>query len=377
MIPLFHPPAQDVCLMLRELGDTLSGRWWGQGPKADRFEKEFGEKFGFPRCVFVNSGTAALHLAYELAEVGPGDEEIVPVLTGTASCHPILLLGAKIVFADVRRDTLTVDPEDVARKVTSRTRAIVAVHLGGIVADAEVLKEIARDHDIALIEDAAQALGAPGVGYGDMTCFSFQAIKHMSTGDGGMLVVRTENAEKAARRLRWFDIDREAKIARGWQAWDRRGITFDQERPGYKYQGNDIAASIGLAALKTVDATLGHRARLADLYRRLLTDVYGIRLLADEPSSHWLFMIRVLWDRDGLAEYLASEGVETNVAHVRNDLFTVFGGIRQPGLPGMDEVEPQYLCLPIHDRVSANDVGYVCGKIKLWTMRNVVVAEKG
>src|SRR3990172_11586266 len=125
------------------------------------------------------------------------------------------------------------------------------------------------------------------------------------------------------------------------------------------------------------DATLGHRARIADLYRRLLSGAYGIRLLADEPSSHRLFMVRVLWDRDGLAEYLASEGIETNVAHVRNDLFTVFGGIRQSGLPGMDEVEPQYLCLPIHDRVSANDVGDVCGKIKLWSMKSVVVAEKG
>jgi dTDP-4-amino-4,6-dideoxygalactose transaminase len=377
MIPLFYPPAQDVELILAEMRDTLSRRWWGQGPKVDRFEREFGEKFGFPRCVFVNSGTAALHLAYALAGVGPGDEVIVPVLTCTATCHPILLLGAKPVFADVRRDTLTLDPLDVRKKISSRTKAIVAVHLGGIVADSEHLKEIARDHDIALIEDAAQALGAPGVGYGDFTCFSFQAIKHMSTGDGGMLVVRTEYGEKLAKRLRWFDIDREAKIARGWQAWDRRGITFDQERPGYKYQGNDIAASIGLAALKTVDATLGHRARLADLYRRLLSGVYGIRLLADEPSSHWLFQILVQWDRDGLAEYFAAEGIETNVAHVRNDLFTVFGGRRQPGLLGMDEVEPQYLCLPIHDHVSANDVGYICGKIRLWSMKDVVVAEKG
>src|SRR4030067_995925 len=113
-----------------------------------------------------------------------------------------------------------------------------------------------------------------------MICFSFQAIKHMSTGDGGMLVVRTENAEKAARRLRWFEIAGEGRREKGGQAWDRRGITFDQERPGYKYQGNDVAASIGLAALKTVDATLGHRARIADLYRRRLSDAYGVRLLA-------------------------------------------------------------------------------------------------
>jgi dTDP-4-amino-4,6-dideoxygalactose transaminase len=359
VIPLFYPPKQDVNEMVRELRDTLKSRWWGQGPKVDRFEKEFGKRFGHKYCVFVNSGTGALHLAYALAGVGPGDEVIVPVLTCTATCHPILLLGAKPVFADIRTDTLTIDPADVERKITKRTKAIVSVHFGGLVEDVGKFRQLSRKHGIPIIEDAAQALGARGVGYGDFTCYSFQAIKHLTTGDGGMLVTRRSRDFSRAKRLRWFDIDREAKKHRKWQAWDRRGITFDQEVPGYKYHGNDIAASIGLAALKTVRRTLTHRRRLAAEYRRLLSGCRTVDLLKDGDNADWLFMVKAKGNRDSLAEYLLQNGVETNVAHIRNDIFKVFGGKRL-NLRGMNEVEFRYLCLPLNDRVTVEDVRSVC-----------------
>jgi dTDP-4-amino-4,6-dideoxygalactose transaminase len=365
VIPLFYPPKQDVEEMLRELRDTLESRWWGQGPKAARFEQEFGAMFGHEYCAFVNSGTAALHLAYVLAGVGRGDEVIVPVLTCTATCHPILLLGATPVFADIRPDTLTVDPADVERKITPRTRAIVAVHLGGLVEDVEPLRRLSERHGIPIIEDAAQALGARQVGYGTYTCYSFQAIKHLTTGDGGMLVVKTAEDYTRAKRLRWFDIDREAKANRNWQAWDRRGITFDQEHPGYKYHGNDIAAAIGLAGLKTIRGALEHHHRLAAEYRRLLGDSKAVELLKDGDSADWLFMVKVTGSRDDLAEFLLNHQVETNVAHLRNDVFQVFGGKRLD-LPGMNAVEFQYLCLPLNDWVSLDDVRTVCRLIQTY-----------
>jgi dTDP-4-amino-4,6-dideoxygalactose transaminase len=371
MIPLFHPPDQDIDRMMAELRDTLSGRWWGQGPKVDLFEKRFGEKFRFPRCVMVNSGTAALHIAYRLAGVGPGTEVIVPVLTCTATCHPILHLGAKIVFADILPGTLTVDPEDVARKITKRTKAVVAVHLGGRVSEMNALRAICRPPKIALIEDAAQALGAGGgLGRGDFTCFSFQAIKHLSTGDGGMLVVRTAHEEKRARRLRWFDIDREQKIRKGWQAWDRRGITFDQTEPGYKYQPTDIDASIGLAALEDFDRNLEHRRGLVRVYRKRLSGMRCVSLLErGEADADWLFMVMANGNRDGFADWLRERGIETNVAHVRNDLFSVFGGGRKK-LPGMDSVERQYLCLPLNSKVRLSDVWEICDAISAYEERN-------
>jgi perosamine synthetase len=359
MIPLFYPPTQDVNKMVSELRETLKSRWWGQGPKVEKFEKEFGRMFRHKYSVFVNSGTASLHLAYVLAGVGPGDEVIVPVLTCTATCHPILLLGAKPVFADIREDTLTVDPEDVERKITDKTKAVVVVHFGGLVEDVKKFRRLSRKFRIPIIEDGAQGLGARDIGYGNYTCYSFQAIKHLTTGDGGMLVVKNSADFRRAKRIRWFDIDREAKKNRKWQAWDRRGITFDQEEPGYKYHGNDIAASIGLAGLKTVRNSILHRRKLAAEYRRLLSGCPSVELLKDGDSAHWLFMVKVRGSRDDFADYLLKNGVETNVAHIRNDIFGVFGGKRLE-LPVMNAVEFQYLCLPLNDWVSIDDVRYVC-----------------
>ncbi|MCJ7663024.1 MAG: DegT/DnrJ/EryC1/StrS family aminotransferase [Desulfobacterales bacterium] len=363
MIPLFYPPKMNVDLVMDEIRSTLESRWIGQGPKVDLFEKMFGEKFGFQLPVMVNSGTAALTLAYVLAGVGPGDEVIVPVLTCTATCHPLKHLGAKIVFVDIKPDTLTMDPADVRKKITSRTKAIVVVHLGGLIADTEKLMLLSVAWKIPIIEDAAQALGAEGVGFGKYTCFSFQAIKTMSTGDGGMLCLKTQEDYARAKLLRWFAIDREAKAKKNWQAWDRRGITTDQEEPGYKFQATDIDASIGLAALTTVDKSIEHRHKLARIYREELAGCDRVTLLAEGDSADWLFMVLVNGNRDEFAQKLLAAGIETNVAHVRNDIFTVFGG-RQTDLPGMDSIESRYICLPINDHVSEDDVRYICGVIK-------------
>jgi dTDP-4-amino-4,6-dideoxygalactose transaminase len=191
----------------------------------------------------------------------------------------------------------------------------------------------------------------------------------MSTGDGGMLAVRTARDEKRAKRLRWFDIDREQKIRKGWQAWDRRGITFDQVEPAYKYQPTDIDASIGLAALEDFDRNLEHRRGLVRVYRRRLSGMRCVSLMERrENDADWLFMVRVNGDRDRFADWLREHGIETNVAHVRNDLFTVFGGTRKK-LPGMNSVEKQYLCLPLNSKVSLGDVLAICDAISAYEGR--------
>ncbi len=363
MIPLFYPPNQDVDRMILEIRDTLMGRWWGQGSKVDLFEQKFGEKFGFKYCVMTNSGTAALHLAYILAGVRLRSRVIVPVLTCTATCHPLKMMGAEINFADVRKDTLTLDPKDLESRNNGLLQAIVAVHLGGLVADGKKIRQIGDRWKANVIEDACQALGAKGVGYGDFTCFSFQAVKSLSTGDGGMLICKRKEDYFRAKRLRWFSIDREQKIRRGWQAWDRRGITFEQEEVGYKYQPTDIDASIGLAALNDFDQNLQQRHQLARLYREELSGCKIVTLLKNERSADWLFMVLVNGDRNRFAAKLLKAGIETNVAHVRNDLFKIFGG-RRIHLPNMNEVEDRYLCLPLNNWVSERDVRYICKMIR-------------
>ncbi|MCJ7747937.1 MAG: DegT/DnrJ/EryC1/StrS family aminotransferase [Desulfobacterales bacterium] len=365
MIPLFYPPKQNVDRMIGEIRDTLSGRWWGQGPKVDLFEKKFGEKFGFKYCVMTNSGTAALHLAYILAGIKKDTRVIVPVLTCTATCHPLKMMGADIDFVDIRGDTLTLDPSNLRFQNNGMEKAIVVVHFGGLVTDTCKIRRVATGWGVKIIEDACQALGAKGVGYGDYTCFSFQAIKSLSTGDGGMLVVKTEVDYLRAKRLRWFSIDREQKAKKNWQAWDRRRITFEQEEIGYKYQPTDIDASIGLVALEDFDQNVKHRHCLVNLYRKELEPCKKIELLKKGDSADWLFMVKVKKDRDAFAKKLLKAGIETNVAHIRNDLFGVFGGHRLP-LPNMDAIEDQYLCLPLNSQVSEKDVKYICQVIRTW-----------
>src|SRR3990167_8870705 len=237
MIDLFRPfvPADARAAV----DEVLRSRFVGQGPEVDRFERAFEKFFGLvPRsAVSVNSGTAALETAYDLLGLKYGDEVISTPLTCTATNIPLLRRGVKIVWADILPDTLCVDPFDVHSKITSKTKAVVQVHLGGIKADVGFLH-------IPVISDAAQALG---IFTGDFTCCSFQAIKHLTTGDGGMLVVHSkdrnnERDRNNAKLLRWFGIDREKKVRNHWQAYTERKMTFDIQLAGHKRQMNDIAA---------------------------------------------------------------------------------------------------------------------------------------
>jgi dTDP-4-amino-4,6-dideoxygalactose transaminase len=334
---MFHPyvPQQAIDGVV----DTLNSRWIGQGPKVEQFEKEFGDKFNQKYCVSLSSGTAALETAYELAGIKPGDEVITTPLTCTATNIPLLRMGAKIVWADIDRETLCLSRADVLRKLTPKTRAIVNVHLGGIEND---LGEM----PVPVISDAAQALG---IFKGDYTCNSFQAIKHITTGDGGMLVVNNEDDYKKAKLMRWFGIDREKKRAHDWQPYKKREMTFDIEIPGYKRQMNDIAASMGLAGLHDYDKVMSHYEKLFRLYRTLLKPT----IIDGKRNTYWLCTV-LLENRDRVAEALLDEGIETNMVQVRNDAFKVFGG--RVSLPVMDEVEEQYLSLPIHMFVTEEDV---------------------
>ncbi len=355
-IPIFWPyiPKKKI---LKEISHTLSGRWLGQGPKVDQFEKEFGKAFGYRYPLFVNSGTAALELSYHLIGLKPGDEVVTTVLTCTATNIPLIRKGVKIVFADIDRKTLNIDPSDVERKITKKTKAIVAVHLGGILVDDRIFK-IGKKYKIPIVVDSAQ-YHAPSKG--DYVCYSFQAIKHITTCDGGMLVLNNQKEYKRAKLLRWFGIDRELKARKNYQAWEKREMTFDIEEAGYKWQPTDIDACFGLAALPDLPKVIKYSKSLADEYlknlkprRNVITPVAG--------GSNWLFGV-LTEDRDDLAEYLTNKGVENNMVHLRNDIFEIFKPYKSP-CPNMDWVEPRYLYLPINTKVTRDDVRYICKEIR-------------
>lgn len=359
--PLFYPyiPKRKI---LKEIAHTLSGRYLGQGPKVNQFEQMFGEKFGHKYPVFLNSGTSALEIAYHLIGIGQGDEVIVPTLDAIAGQMGLLRRNAKIVFADIEKDTLNLDPEDLEKKITSKTKAIVAVHLGGIPVNPKVY-QIAKKHKIPVIVDLAQDHNPESGKYGDYLCYSFQAIKTITTADGGMLVLRNKQEYQRAKRLRWFGIDREKKNRNKWQ---KREMTYEFEEAGYKFQPTDIDACFGIAALPDLEKVLTYRADLAAEYRKGLAAIKQVSML--KSGSNWLFCI-LAERRDELAAFLVSKGVEANLVHIRNDIYQIFGG-RSLGLSNMDWVEARYLCLPINPKITKVDVEYICRQIKNFYAKN-------
>jgi len=350
-ISLFWPTynGKEIQKELKKLFPSdMSNRWLGQAHVVDEFEKQFAEKFGYKYCISLNSGSAALELAYHLIGIDKSSEVITTVLTCTATNIPLLRMKAKIVFADIKED-LTINPEDVEKKITNKTKAIVATTLGGLPIDKRIF-DLGKKYKIPVVIDAAQSLGVREK-YGDYICYSFQAIKHFTTGDGGMLVVRNKKEYKRAKKLRWFGIDREAKIRANWQPYKRRKMTMDIEEPGYKFHMNDIAATLGLIGLKYSDKYLAYRRKIAEYYDK------NLKCKTISGGSYWLYGILVD-DRDRVAKELKKAGIETNMTHLRNDIFKAFGG-RRRRLPMMNKIEFKYTYIPLHTKMSLEDAQYI------------------
>lgn len=346
MIHLCYPFITEA--MRKGVAETLNTRWIGEGPKVVQLEQAFQKELHTDTPVAVGSGTDALHLAYILAGVGPGDEVIAPVFTCTATNFPILWQGAKIVFADIEPNTLNIDPYDVYKKITKRTKAIVGVDYAGLPCDwKHITQRLTR---IKTIDDAAHAPGAPGIGsQADFTTFSFQAIKHITTGDGGMLCIKDNDLVAKAKRLRWFGLDREKKLH------DMKHWEGDITEVGYKYQMTDIAASMGIESLKELRNQIIYRKELVKLYHQGLAEIEQVKLLDySDDSAHWLMTVLVE-DREELIDYLAKQEIETSPLHYRNDKYTVFKQYKTD-CPVMDELENKILCLPLHMNLSEEDV---------------------
>lgn len=350
MIDLFYPFVPEEAI--EEVTETLKSRWIGQAHKVDLFEKKFGDFFNVKYPVSLNSGTSALETAYDLIGLKEGDEVISTPLTCTATNLMLLSRGVKIVWADILPTTLNIDPRDVQLKITPETKAVVQVHLGGIGADVGKL-------NVPVVSDACQGLG---IFTGDYTCCSFQAIKHITTGDGGMIILNNEEEYRKAKLMRWFGIDREKKELNNWQAYKERKMTFDIEMVGYKRQMTDIAAGMGIAGLKYYNQVLDYRKRLFNIYKKELNGLDGINLIDGEPNVYWLATVLVN-RRDDFAKMMWDADVDVNVVHLRNDIYKIFGG-KRADLPVMNALEEKYICLPLNMKITQGDCYYICNLIK-------------
>ena len=364
-IVLFYPHVSESAKI--SVMETLDSRWIGQGPKVKLFEDRFSKKFGSNRpAIAVGSGTDALHLAYILAGLQPGDEVIAPIFTCTATNIPFLYMGVKINFADIDSNTMNMDVDHVRQLMNVNVKAIVCVHYGGLPCDMDELQTIADVWDIPIIEDAAHAVGAKykesDIGsISDYTMFSFQAIKHITTGDGGMLILKNEELVGKAERIRWFGIDRDSKQAGVWEN--------DIKEIGYKYQMTDIAAAMGIASLNEFDENSKLRKMLFRAYEEELCDCKRLKIVGsgfkDREHGAWLFTVLVD-ERFTLQKKLRDHGIESNQVHFRNDRYSIFKEFTDGKIfPNMDRAEDNYLVLPLHTKMTLADVKRVCNVIKL------------
>ena len=361
-VPLFYPHIPKSSI--KSLKKVLAGRWIGQGPLVDIFEKQFQKKFtiNLP-CIAVGSGTDALHLAYLLAEIKKNDEVICPLFTCTATNIPLLYIGAKIKFVDVDPDTLNISIDHVKKLITKKTKAIVFVNYGGLPCDLKELNSIAKKNNIKLIQDAAQSLGStyndkPITEYSDFTIFSFQAIKHINSGDGGLLCLKNKKLIKKAYRMRWFGIDRLKKQGGTWEN--------DIKEIGYKYQMTDLGASILIESLKEFKKISSHRKKIFNIYLKKLQNNKYIKIINKRGKfthSAWLFTI--LTDKkDYLQKKLRQANIETNQVHFRNDRYSIFKSfIKNKKFPNMNSIEKKYLVLPIHTKMKISDANYVANTV--------------
>jgi len=303
---------------------ALRSEWITTGPRVTEFERGVAARVGARHAVAVSSGTAALHVAAFAAGLGPGDEAIVPPLTFAATANAVRYLGATPVFADVQADTLTLDPERVAEKLTSRTRAIIGVDFAGLPCDWEALRALARPAGLTLIDDAAHALGATSNGRAlgslvELTTFSFHPVKHATTGEGGMVTTDDPALAERARRFRnhGITVDASERFSRG--EWHYEMVDL-----GFNYRLTDVQCALGLSQITRLDAMLARRRAIATRYRAHLRGLPGLALQAlPAGREHAWHIFPILLDLDRLAgdrraifAALRAEGIGVNVHYI-------------------------------------------------------------
>ncbi len=344
------------------VAEILKTTWIGQGAVVDRVEKKFEEMFNLSGVLTLHSCTAAIHLALILGNIGDGDEVITTPMTCSATNIPILYQRAKPIFADIQRTSLNIDPNSIKEKLSPKTKAILVVHWGGEPCDMDEILQIANEKGIPVIEDAAHAVGAKYKGkyigaVGDFTCFSFQAIKQITSVDGGILVSKGREAYERGKLLRWYGIDRTFKGDIYWK--------FKVKEAGFKYHMNDVTATILSIQLDDLHRINARRGEIIDRYRESLSNIPGLTLLErkkDRESGNWLFTILVE-RREDFIKMMKDNGVETHMVHIRCDVYPIFGGKRLE-LPAMDEVESKYVSIPLHAGLTNEDVSKIIATIK-------------
>jgi perosamine synthetase len=356
---------------IKAVEEVLRSDWLTTGPKVAEFENAIATFVNAKHAVAVSSGTAALHCAMYALGIGPGDEVIVPTMTFAATANCIVFQGGRPVFVDVLPDTLLIDPDKIEKKITKKTKAIISVDYTGHPCDYDRLKAITLKHDLALIDDACHALGAKYKGrkvgaLADITVFSFHPVKHIATGEGGM--VTTDNEELANR----MHIFRNHGITTATHQREKAGTWFyEMVDLGYNYRLTDIQCALGISQLKKLPSFLNRRREIAERYNNALVQFEGITPLSvmdDVFHAYHLYVVRLLkTNRTQAFTEFRKNGIGVNVHYIPVHLHPFYQknfDTASGYCPVAETAYEQIVSIPIFPEMTNQDIEKVIAVIK-------------
>jgi perosamine synthetase len=364
-IPILKPSITDA--EIHAVTEVMRSGWLGLGPKTAEFETEFARRVGAKYCIGLNSCTAALHLALASIGLQPDDEVIVTPLTFISTVHAIQYCGAEPVFGDVCRDTLCLNPEDAACKITSKTRAIVTVDMAGHPSDMDELTALSDQYGLVLIEDAAHSCGAfykdrPVGSIAPLTCFSFHAVKNLTCGEGGAITCNDDWNDKWFREMRWLGISKDtwSRTAGGesykWKYW--------VNELGYKCHMNDIAAAIGTIQLQRLDEMNEARRKIVNRYNEAFSKLDWLVTPTERPyvrSSWHLYQVRLPDEatRDRFTSHLAAKGIDPGVHYIPSHLHPYYKKKYKAVCPVASQVWRNLATLPNYPDLTMEEQEYI------------------
>lgn len=355
---------------IRAVTEVLRSDYLTTGPVVADFERTVADYAGAKYAVAVSNGTAALHLSCMAAGIGPGDEVITTPITFVASANCVLYCGATPVFADIDPHTYNIDPADVRRKITKNTKAIIAVHFTGQPCQMEELIQIAREHRLLLIEDAAHALGADYKGkriggISDMTTFSFHPVKQITTGEGGMIVTNRKDLYDKLILYRSHGITRDPEL----MSVNEGAWYYQQLGLGYNYRITDIQCALGISQMKKLDKFLTRRRELVQRYNNAFQNIEGIIIpqQAEGCNSSWhLYVIQVTKkDRKVVFDALRAKGIGVNVHYipVYTQPYYRAHGYEKTVCPAAEKAYSRFISLPLYYGLSNEEQDYVIKQV--------------
>ena len=374
MIPLFKVSMNESAS--KQVSQVLLSGFITQGPKVEEFEEKLKNIFNYPYLVSVNSATSGLTLALRMIKEKYKLSDTTEVLTSPLTCmatnEPILTNNLQIKWVDVDPKTCNIDLQDLESKITITTKILLFVHWAGTPVDLDGLNEVLDRKEkelgfrVQVVEDCAHAMLAEWDGkmvgtFGNYAVFSLQAIKHLTTGDGGILMLPSEEEMETAKLLRWFGIDRNK---RNYKQKDFR-LESDVKTWGYKFHMNDINATIGLANLNNVHSVVSAHRKNGNFFNEQLKNIPGITVLTvpqKAKSSYWIYTLLVD-RRDEFIQYMTEKNITVSSVHKRNDLHSCFK-MYETSLPQLDSLEQKYVCIPVGWWLTDEQLTYIVDCIK-------------